>query len=83
MYQIPKTRFQLSAGLNVETLNAILVEPTIFEPRLKFKPWLKFFKFRWVHSLKYLRLKDDQKNQSLWQKLNPLSTVNLSKIYLR
>ena len=51
----PQTRFQLSAGLNVETLNAILVEPTIFEPRLKFKPRFKFLKFRWVHSLKYLR----------------------------
>ena len=42
-----KNRFQLSAGLNLETLNTILSEtkPTIFKPRLKFKPPLKFFKF--------------------------------------
>ena len=31
----PKDRFHLSAGLNLETLTTILVEPTIFEPRLK------------------------------------------------
>ena len=31
-----KNRFQLSTGLNLETLNTILVEPTIFKPRLKF-----------------------------------------------
>ena len=64
MYQIHKTRFQLSAGLNVETLNAILVEPTIFEPRLK------FFKFRWVHSLKvyYIWLKDDLKKSEFVEK---------------
>ena len=37
----------MSAGLNLETLN---VEPTIFEPRLKFKLQLKFFKFGlWKH----------------------------------
>ena len=40
-----KNRFQLSAGLNLETLNTIEVEPTIFALRLKFKPRLKFFKF--------------------------------------
>ena len=38
-----KNRFQFSAGLNLETLNTILKEPTIFEPRLKFKLRLKFF----------------------------------------
>ena len=41
----PKTLFQMSAGLNLEKFNTIYVEPTIFEPRLKFKPRLKFFKF--------------------------------------
>ena len=30
-----KNRFQLSAGLNLEKLNTVLSEPTIFEPRLK------------------------------------------------
>ena len=41
-----KNQFQLSAGLNLEKLNTILsMEPTIFEPQLKFKPRLKFFKF--------------------------------------
>ena len=34
-FKSAKTRFKLSAGLNLET----------FEPRLKFKPPLKFFKF--------------------------------------
>ena len=38
-----KNRFQLSADLNLEKLNAI--EPTIFEPRLDVKLRLKFFKF--------------------------------------
>ena len=43
-------QFKLIAGLNLETLNTIISEPTIFEPRLKFKPWLKFFKFGlWKH----------------------------------
>jgi len=42
----PKTRFQLSAGLNLEKLNTILSGTNyIFEQRLKFKPLLKFFKF--------------------------------------
>ena len=41
----PKNLFQLSVGLNLEKLNTILSEITIFEPRLKFKPQLKFFKF--------------------------------------
>ena len=40
----PKNRFQLSAGLNLE-FNTTLMEPTIFELRLKSKPRLKFFKF--------------------------------------
>ena len=40
-----KNRFQLSAGFNLEKLKQFKVEPTIFEPCLKFKPWLKFFKF--------------------------------------
>ena len=40
-----KNRFQLSTGLNLEKFNTILIEPTIFEPRLKFKLRLKFFKF--------------------------------------
>ena len=37
-----ETRFKFSAGLNLETFD---MEPTIFKPRLKFKPPLKFFKF--------------------------------------
>ena len=41
-----ENRFQLSSvGLNLETLNTILSGTTIFEPRLKIKPLLKFFKF--------------------------------------
>ena len=40
-----KTRFKLSAGLNLDTILSGKVEPTIFKPRLKFKPPLKFFKF--------------------------------------
>ena len=45
-----KNGFQLSDRFNLETLITIFdVEPTIFEPRLKFKPRLKFFKFGlWV-----------------------------------
>ena len=38
-------RLKLSAGLNLEKFNTILVEPTLFEPRHKFKPLLKFLKF--------------------------------------
>ena len=38
----PKNRFQLSARLKNEKQSK--VKPTIFEPRLKFKPQLKFFK---------------------------------------
>ena len=45
-----KNRFHLSAGLNLEKLNTIM-DPTINDPRLNFKPRLKFFKF--VLSLKY------------------------------
>ena len=41
----PKNRFQLSAGLNLENGIQSKVEPTIFEPQLKFKPRLKFLKF--------------------------------------
>ena len=41
----PKNRCQLSGCLNLEKLNTILSEPTTFDPRLKFKPRLKFFKF--------------------------------------
>ena len=60
----PQNRFQLSAGLNLETLNTNLsgtkhiqnlnrildfetaeAEFKEFEPRPKFKPRLKFFKF--------------------------------------
>ena len=39
-FKSAKTRFKLSAGLNLETFDT-----TIFKPRLKFKPPLKFFKF--------------------------------------
>ena len=35
----------MSAGLTLETLNTILSGTNHFEPRLKFKPRLKFFKF--------------------------------------
>ena len=38
-----KNRFQLSAGLNLETLNTILSETN--QLRLESKPPLKFFKF--------------------------------------
>ena len=44
-FKSAKTRFKLSAGLNLETLDTILSGTTIFKPRLKFKPPLKFFKF--------------------------------------
>ena len=42
-----KNRFQLSAGLNLKTLNTILSETNHIwaGPRLKFKPQLKFFEF--------------------------------------
>ena len=40
---LAKNRFQLSAGLNLEKVIQFLVEPTIFEPRLKIKPLLYFF----------------------------------------
>ena len=39
-----KNWFKLGAGLNLKKLNTSL-EPTIFEPRLKFKPKLKFLLF--------------------------------------
>ena len=38
----PKNRFQMSAGLNLEKWNTILSGTN---PRLKFKPRLKFFNF--------------------------------------
>ena len=57
-----KTRFQLSAGVNLETLNTIL--SGMFEPHLKFKPRLKFFKFGllcffflFVENYKYVKYK--------------------------
>ena len=40
-----KNRFKLCAGLNLKKFNTIQVEPTIFKPRPKFKPWLNIFKF--------------------------------------
>jgi len=40
-----KNQFQLSSGLNLEKCNIILSGINHFELRLKFKPWLKFFKF--------------------------------------
>ena len=44
-----KTGFKWAPALILENLIQIYVEQTKFEPRLKFKPWLKFFKFglRW------------------------------------
>ena len=42
---LSKNRFQLSAGLNLAKSNTILSGINHFEPRLKFKPRLKFFKF--------------------------------------
>ena len=33
-----KNRFQFSAGFNLETLNIVYLEPTIFESGLKFNP---------------------------------------------
>ena len=44
-FKSAKIRFKLIAGLNLETFDTISVEPTIFKPRIKFKPLLKFFKF--------------------------------------
>ena len=53
-----KKRFQLSVGLNLETLNTILSgEPTIFEARLKFKPRLNLFKFGLLIGFFILELK--------------------------
>ena len=40
----PKTQFQLRAGLNLEKLNTIESGSNYIEPRLKFKPRIKFFK---------------------------------------
>ena len=40
-----KNRIQLSAGWNLEHLLQFQVEPTMFEPRLKFETRLKIFKF--------------------------------------
>ena len=45
----PRNRFQLSAGLNLEKLNTIL--RGINHTRLKFKPWLKFFKILKILSI--------------------------------
>ena len=42
-FEKAKNRFQLSAGLNLETLNTILSETN--QLRLESKPPLKFFKF--------------------------------------
>ena len=51
---LPKTWFQLSAGLTLKHWIKFSVEPTIFEPRLKFKPRLKFFKFGlWTRRLSW------------------------------
>ena len=57
-----KTRFQLSAGVNLETLNTIL--SGMFEPHLKFKPRHNFFKFGllcffflFVENYKYVKYK--------------------------
>jgi len=37
---------------SLKNLIQISVEPTIFEPRLKFKPWIKFFKFDlWIRRI--------------------------------
>ena len=44
LFKSAYNRFQLSAGLNLETIQ-FQVKQTIFEPRLKFKPRLKVFKF--------------------------------------
>ena len=44
-FKSAKPRFKLSAGLNLETFDTSLSEPTIFKPRFKFKLPLKFFKF--------------------------------------
>ena len=41
-----KNRFQFSAGFNLETLNIIYLEQTIFESRLKFKPQIKLVRKR-------------------------------------
>jgi len=49
----PKHRFRLSAGFNLEQfITNLKVEPTKFEPRLKFKPWLKFIKFGLCFTMK-------------------------------
>ena len=49
-FKSAKTRFKLSAGLNLETFDTILSR-TIFKPWLKFKPPLKFFKFgHWLRN---------------------------------
>ena len=40
-----KKWFQLCTGLNIEKFKTNLSGTIKFEPQLKFKPWLKFFKF--------------------------------------
>ena len=66
-----KNRFQLSAGLNLETLNTILSETnSIFKPRLKFKPPLKFFKFGlrlFISELFQRNIQFSGENVSIWQ----------------
>ena len=44
-FKSAKTRFKLSTGLNLETLDTIFSGTNLFKPWLKFKPPLKFFKF--------------------------------------
>ena len=44
-FKSAKTRFKLSAGLNLETFDTILSGTNHIMPRLKFKPPLKFFNF--------------------------------------
>ena len=52
-FKSAKTEFKFSAGLNLKTFDTILkLKRTVFKPRLKFKPPLKFFKFdHWRRNL--------------------------------
>ena len=66
-FKSAKTRFKLSAGLDLETFDTILSVTTIFKPRLKFKPPLKFFKFGhwWSKPFKFQTLAKRQEKLSL------------------
>ena len=46
----PKTGFNFAPKIEIEKLDTIFMDPSIFERTLKFKPPLKFFKFGLISS---------------------------------